>query len=285
MFTIFTFPRPFQSPFNTPQLNAINSWKKIHKDIEIYLINDELNTAKEFAIKNEIKCIDGKFSKYGSPLLKDAIQSINSVAKNDVILFINTDIIYLDGIKRTMDIVLNNFDKYFIVGRRVDYDIDYKISFSDEDYKKKLITMHENGDMHGLSGLDYWIFPKNTFNEIPDFVIGKPGYDNWLLAESKRKSIPVIDASNTIRILHQNHYYPQKKSDSYKIEYDENLKKAGNLLGSLRNSDFVVDSSFLLKKPNIFYQFFDYLNDFRLVKILLNIIRQLRSFRSKNAKR
>lgn len=285
MFTIFTFPRPFQSPFNTPQLNAINSWKKIHKDIEIYLINDELNTAKEFAIKNEIKCIDGKFSKYGSPLLKDAIQSINSVAKNDVILFINTDIIYLDGIKRTMDIVLNNFDKYFIVGRRVDYDIDYKISFSDEDYKKKLITMYENGDMHGLSGLDYWIFPKNTFNEIPNFVIGKPGYDNWLLAESKRKSIPVIDASNTIRILHQNHYYPQKKSDSYKIEYDENLKKAGNLLGSLRNSDFVVDSSFLLKKPNIFYQFFDYLNDFRLVKILLNIIRRLRSFRSKNAKR
>ena len=145
--------------------------------------------------------------------------------------------------------------------------------------------MYKNGDMHGLSGLDYWVFPKNSFNEIPDFVIGKPGYDNWLLAESKRTSIPVIDASNTIRILHQNHYYPQKKSDSYKIEYDENLKKAGDLLGSLRNSDFVVDNSFLLKNPNIFYQFFDYLNGFRLVRILLNIIRGLRSFRSKNAKR
>jgi len=285
MFTIFTFPRPFKSPFNTPQLNAINSWKKIHKDIEIYLINDELNTAKEFAIKNKIKCIDGKFSKYGSPLLKDAIQSINSVARNDIILFINTDIVYVDGIKRTIDVVLNNFDKYFIVGRRVDCDIDYEISFNNEDYQKKLITMYKNGDMHGLSGLDYWVFPKNSFNEIPDFVIGKPGYDNWLLAESKRTSIPVIDASNTIRILHQNHYYPQKKSDSYKIEYDENLKKAGDLLGSLRNSDFVVDNSFLLKNPSIFYQFFDYLNGFRLVRILLNIIRGLRSFRSKNAKR
>ena len=285
MFTIFTFPRPFKSPFNTPQLNAINSWKKIHKDVEIYLINDELNTAKEFAIKNKIKCIDGKFSKYGSPLLKDAIESINKVAKNDIILFINTDIIYIDGIKRTFDVVLNNFDKYFIVGRRVDYDVDYKISFNDKDYKKKLISMYKNGAMHGLSGLDYWMFPKNTFNEIPNFVIGKPGYDNWLLAESKRKSISVIDASNSIRILHQNHYYPQKKLDSYKIEYDENIEKAGDLLGSLRNSDFIVDSSFLLKKPNIFYQFFDYLNGFRFIKILLNIIRGLRSFRSKNAKR
>ena len=281
MFTIFTFPRPFKPPFNIPQLNAINSWKKIHKDIEIYLINDELNTAKEFAIKNKIKCIDGKFSKYGSPLLKDAIQSINSVARNDIILFINTDIVYVDGIKRTIDVVLNNFDKYFIVGRRVDYDIDYEISFNEEDYKEKLITMYKNGDIHGLSGLDYWMFPKNLFNKIPDFVIGKPGYDNWLLAESKRKSIPVIDASNAIRILHQNHYYPQKKLDSYKIEYDENIKKAEGLFSSLRNSDFVVDNSFILKKPNIFYQFFDYLNGFRLFRILLNITRINKIYKQK----
>ena len=208
MFTIFTFPRPFESPFNTPQLNAINSWKKIHKDIEIYLINDELNTAKEFPSKNKIKCIDGKFSKYGSPLLKDAIQSINTMAKNDIILFINTDIIYVDGIKRTTDIVLNNFDKYFIVGRRVDYDIDYEIGSE--------INIGENI----LSETNKYLQTKKVNYDLNG--------ENFILLQSRNAGVGIVKESKRLGI--KMIFYRRDKNDSnYKYEYINKYSEADTI--------------------------------------------------------
>ena len=115
MFTIFTFPRPFKEPFLIPQINAINSWKKIHPDVEIVLINDEEDSSKIFAEKNGIKCINGKFSEYGTPLLKYALEKVQKIAKNKDIIFFNTDIIYIDGMIRSINKIHNHKQLFLII--------------------------------------------------------------------------------------------------------------------------------------------------------------------------
>ena len=45
------------------------------------------------------------------------------------------------------------------------------------------------------------------WGKIPDFIIGRPGYDNWLIWKARRSLIPVVDASESVKAIHQNHYY------------------------------------------------------------------------------
>ena len=49
--------------------------------------------------------------------------------------------------------------------------------------------------------------------------MGFPGYDNWMIWNARRKRIPVLDASNLLRVIHQNHgeYYTfhDKKTGGY----------------------------------------------------------------------
>tara|TARA_B100001175_G_scaffold76821_1_gene64185 strand:+ start:9911 stop:10768 length:858 start_codon:yes stop_codon:yes gene_type:complete len=285
MVTIFTFPRPFKEPFLNAQKNAINSWKKIHPDVEIYLINDEENSSKAFAKKNGIKCIDGKFSEFGTPLLKDALEKIKQLAKHKDILFFNTDIIYIDGMLKSINKIHDSYEEYFVVGRRVNIDLDQKIDFNNKNYKSTLVDLYNKGDMHGLSGLDYWLFSKNLFEDIPNFRIGKPGYDSWLLANAHKKQIPTIDASKAIRILHQNHDYPQKKSKSYTIEYDINIKLLEGDSFSLRNCTLQIDESYQIKPASLFHRTFNYLNQFFIFKAILNFTRRIRDYSFKNAKK
>ena len=44
-----------------------------------------------------------------------------------------------------------------------------------------------------------------TFKNIPKFAIGRWGWDNWLIWNMRRKGIPIIDGTNMIDVIHQNH--------------------------------------------------------------------------------
>ena len=41
------------------------------------------------------------------------------------------------------------------------------------------------------------------WNDLPDLVIGRPGYDNLIVAKAWRSGFPVIDATQTLHALHQ----------------------------------------------------------------------------------
>ena len=45
------------------------------------------------------------------------------------------------------------------------------------------------------------------YKKIPEFVIGRPGWDNWLLWYPLSERVPVVDASDAVVAVHQNHDY------------------------------------------------------------------------------
>jgi len=45
------------------------------------------------------------------------------------------------------------------------------------------------------------------YHQIPDFVIGRPGWDNWLLWHARSSGATLVDASPVVCALHQNHDY------------------------------------------------------------------------------
>ena len=90
--------------------------------------------------------------------------------------------------------------------------------------------------------IDYYVFPRNLKLQLPPFTVGRVGWDNWLFYQTKKSGIPIIDATPLITIIHQNHSYPHKKKQSFKIETERNIKLAGGLscMLTIREADFIL---------------------------------------------
>jgi len=246
MVTIFTNPRPFRDQFDLIQRNAIQSWLKLSSKCEIILFNDEENTTPQIAQEFNLQCItDVECDEFGTPLLNDVFRKIKKIAKNDIFVYVNTDIIlmsdFLKAIREVKELMGRKL--FFMVGRRWDMEVKEQINFNEIDWEQKLRNrVLKEGKIHGMSGLDYWVFPRDLNFNPPPFVIGRPGMDSWLIYKSRILKIPVIDATEVVTAIHQNHSYPLKKRSFFEIEKQRNFKLAGGFahLMSLRDADWIL---------------------------------------------
>ena len=71
------------------------------------------------------------------------------------------------------------------------------------------IDILEDGSrrLHRQSGMDYFVFRRGMFHDIPKVIMGRAYCDNALVAYCLRQNIPVIDASFALCVEHQFHDY------------------------------------------------------------------------------
>jgi len=206
--TIFTVPKRFEGNNDIIQRNAIRSWTFIEPRAEIILLGNEQGTAKvadEFGLKHmpDVKC-----NEYGTPILNSIIESARSSSKNDVMMYINADIILSGEVMSAVRKTKQRFDKFLVIGQRWDVDIVHSISYQIPDINTNLRKIAEhNGLLHSPSGIDYFIFRKNPWGDILPFAIGRTAWDGWLVYKALSSNVPVIDATESILAVHQNHDY------------------------------------------------------------------------------
>jgi hypothetical protein len=67
--------------------------------------------------------------------------------------------------------------------------------------------------------------------EIPDFAVGRPGWDNWMIYNVLRLGIPVVDLTLAAPVIHQHHDYrhvPSGRENTWEgPEADTNRKLVG----------------------------------------------------------
>ena len=203
MFTIFTIPKAFTDPhISLIQRNAIKSWKQLTGAKIILIGNDPgvAETAQEFQVKHlpDVAC-----NEFGTPLLDSAFALAKKNSDSDILIYANADIIFLENLASSLEkLPLENF---LTVGRRIDLDVEKEINFKNADWGEKIKTA---GHLHSVAGIDYFIFKKNSFANIPPFAIGRVGWDNWMIYEAHCQKMAIIDATEDITAIHQNHSYP-----------------------------------------------------------------------------
>jgi len=203
MITLFTICAPFTEK-KIIQENAIKSWMKLRPKPEIFIMGGKEKGVKEFAEENNIRIIECKTNEDGIPYTKSMFQKAKEEAKNDILCFINSDIIlyqnFIDGINLINE---KNLDEYLAVGQRHDVDIDYEIN---DEMLSNFYILASKGKIHGDGATDYFIYPKKIdFSHMPEFDSVRPGWDTWLCIDIKKRKIPLIDCTNVIKIIHQNH--------------------------------------------------------------------------------
>jgi hypothetical protein len=83
----------------------------------------------------------------------------------------------------------------------------------------------------GADWIDYFVFPRGVFRELPPMVIGRVGWDNFLLWKARALKLPLVDASAVVTAVHQNHdyaYHPQGQAGVWQdAEAQRNRELAG----------------------------------------------------------
>jgi hypothetical protein len=211
MLTIFSCPKPFTNPhINIIQRNAIKSWTLLQPRPEIILIGDEEGYAevcKEFGLRHMPEV---ERNEYGTPLLNSIFNIGQSIASYLLVCYVNADIIFLNDLIYTIKKVEQYFqnNRFLIAGRRWDVDIKTDLDFGISNWNERLKNhAFSIGTINRFGAIDYYIFPKGTLVNIPPFAVGRCNWDNWLLFRVRDLDLPLIDASNSITAIHQNHDY------------------------------------------------------------------------------
>jgi hypothetical protein len=172
----------------------------------------------------------------GTPLVSDIFEQARRHSDSPILAYVNADILLLPDFIQSAWLVSQQVEKYLIVGQR--WDIDMKLvdgttrqlGFENGWVDALQADVRQRGRLHPPGGSDYFIFPRSCFTEMPAFAIGRAGWDNWMFYHARKQGWPVINATRSIQVLHQDHDYshlPGGQSHYRLPETSENIRLAG----------------------------------------------------------
>lgn len=255
MLSIFATPKVFEGEFNIIQRNAIKSWTLLNPRPEVILFGDEKGTAgiaEEFNIKHFPKIARNEF---GTPLIGGIFQEAQRIAKNNILVYVNADIILINDFTEAIKEIKNE-KSFLMVGQRWDVDIKKIINCKDLNWQAELQKkVLEKGKLHPETGMDYFVFPKGFYENVPPFALGRTVWDEWIFYEAWRKKAKIINATKVITAVHQSHSYRNKTKKETKKgkEAKRNLRLAGGYghCFTIKDATHILTSNGLKKAPKM----------------------------------
>ncbi len=230
LITVFSAPKPFTDPrIAVLQRNAITSWTKL-PDVNIVLLGDEPGLAEIAAELGLTHIREIPRSESGAPLMDAMFRFAREASPTPLYAIVNADIILFDDFAQAAKNVSARLEKFVLMGQRWDIDITEPLDFSEGWQNRLRSIVHRQGNLHRPAGSDYFLFPMTTYQLLPPFIIGRAGWDNWMIYHARKSGFPAIDATADVMIVHQNHDYshlPGGQPHYKHPETETNIRLAG----------------------------------------------------------
>lgn len=231
MLTIFSIPKRFRGHIGVIQRNAIRSWTLLRPACEIILLgNDEGTTeiAQEFGLQH---IPDIARNEFGTPRVDSICQEAERAAQHRLLCYVSADIILMSDFLRAVEQVSASRKKFLLIGQRWNVGIDGPLDF-ETDWEQNLRSyVAQHGSLGARTGMDYLVFPRGFWPDIPPFAVGRTAYDQWFVYQARARGVAVIDATPVVLDVHQNHDYSHLREGSQGIwatlERRRNLELAG----------------------------------------------------------
>jgi len=239
------------------QLNTLRALS-YRPDIEIVVFSNNNDSSSgivdEMCKSLGIRVInDFESNPYNTPYVRSIFEYLEGDVSisSPFIGYVNADIIFSSTLKDTLNAILQ-YQRVrkvrrhvLIIGQRTNVQANFTGTEDhndelreEEEYEKFVAKAHSRGDLFGTDAQDFFITTQGgTFNwsDIPDFVVGRPGYDNWLVdyIYHKHETHTLIDITNTTNAIHQTGEDGNKAGFMERKDKDWNSK----LLGGWENYD------------------------------------------------
>lgn len=252
MLTLFSTAKPFVGHAGVIQRNALMSWKLLHHDVEIILFGDEPGTVEictELNLRHE-SCVER--NEEGAKLVRSVFEPAQEIARHSVLCYVNCDIILGKDFLCAVDRVSKWTEQFLMVGRRWDLDITDPIDFADPDWEPKLREfVLRQGVQRLYYNIDYFTFSKGIFKDIPALAIGRVWWDHWLIWRASEQKADVVDASDVVMAMHQNHDYGYHPEGQKGVWYGEGAMRNFELAGGFRHLHTLEDARYRITKKSI----------------------------------
>ena len=272
LITLFSAPKPFSDPhIAIIQRNAIGSWTRL-PDAEVLLLGREDGLAR-FAMELGVRHVpDVLCNQNGTPLVSSMLQQARESSSSALLCIVNADIMLMPDFVEAARNAAKLKDRFVVLGQRWDLDVREPVDFSGDWPRRLSSIVHLRGALHRPAGSDLFLFPRQCYPDVPEFAIGRAGWDNWMIYKARQEKWPVIDCTPSTLIVHQNHDYghlPDSKPHHTLPETDENIRLAGGQ-AAIRYS--VLDSTHRLVDGRLARPKLTYLRFMRGVEMFLRRI-------------
>jgi hypothetical protein len=246
LITIFSAPKPFTDPhIDVIQRNAIQSWIRLGVDVEVILVGEEdgmADVAAEYGVRM-LTQVERNAS--GTPLVSSIFDLVRQASHSPFLAYVNADILLLpDLVQATCqagnalqgdhndEFSSGGDEAFLLIGQRWDLEVTAPLEYSASWQERLKDQVQTQGQLHAPAGSDYFVFPRTAFTHMPDFAIGRAGWDNWMIYHARQRGWLVIDCTPSVVIVHQNHDYshlPGGRPHYDQDESQENMSMAGGL--------------------------------------------------------
>lgn len=230
LITLFSAPKPFtNSHIAMIQRNAIRSWTLL-PDVEVILLGEEAGlaeAAREFDVKHILNVARNEA---GVPLISSMFQLARENSNSELLCIVNADMILLSDFVEAAKQVKRLKSKFVLLSQRWDYDITLPLDFAEGWESRLRESVRKQNQLHRPAGSDFFLFPKSCYQDVPNFSIGRAGWDNWMIYKARAEKWAVVDCTPSVMIAHQNHDYshlPDGKPHYAHPESNENIRLAG----------------------------------------------------------
>ena len=272
LITVFSAPKPFTDPhIALIQRNAIQSWTLL-PDVEILLLGEETGLA-EAARELGVKHIPNVArNESGTPLISSMLQRARENSTGELLCIINTDMILMPDLVEAAKRAVKLKKEFVLLSQRWDYDISTPLDFASGWESRLRESVSKQNQLHRPAGSDFFLFPKSCYTDIPQFAIGRAGWDNWMIYKARKAGWAVIDCTPSVMIVHQNHDYSHLPGGKPHYEHPdtvENIRLAGGQ-ANVRYS--ILDSTHQLINENLVRPKLTYLRFMRKFELFLRAI-------------
>jgi hypothetical protein len=234
------------------QANALRSWAALGDRVEIIVLGDEQGAAQAVKDAGARHLVDVERNELGTPLLNSVFGLAAEAARFDRMAYLNADVMLVDDFLPAVDRVSDALRRYLIVGQRWDLKVDDPIDFEGNGKRALSARLENEGRRHPPAGSDYFVFPRGAFPPMPAFAVGRAGWDNWMIYAARHAGWPVVDASDAITVIHQDHDYahlPGGRSHYRLPESHRNVALGGGreTIFTLRDANWSLDCEELHK--------------------------------------
>ena len=242
LITIFTAPKPFTDPhIATIQRNAILSWLHLGNQVEVLLVGDEPGmeqVAREYKLPH---LADVRRNPSGTPLVSSIFELARHASQAPILAYLNADILLLPAFVDSVHRLSQQLEQFLLIGQRWDLDVRALLDFSPGWDQRLQDDIRTRGRLHLPAGSDYFVFPRALFEEMPDFAIGRAGWDNWMIYHARQRRWPVVDGTPSTTVVHQDHDYSHLPGGKPHYELPESRQNEA-LAGGSANLYMVLDS-------------------------------------------
>src|SRR5262249_10721957 len=160
--------------------NAIGSWVRLSPRPQVVLFGDSAGTravAAEFGVEH-VPAVET--NELGTPYLRALIQAGQRRARHDLLCYVNREIILTEGLERAVQGRPALAASFLMLSARITLDLDVPILF-DGDWRGWLRkACQARGTAGDHTSIDFFVFPKDLYGDIPPLAIGRAWFDQWM---------------------------------------------------------------------------------------------------------